>query len=90
MLLPAPPECLVQVALKESLPEIPVNNKGLLMFHNYFPKYLIASPVPNNKKLLDIKYTITVEISALPACAKTKTQMHICRPGEDSVCHQDE
>lgn len=47
--LPAPPECLVQVALKEPLPEIAVNNKDLLMFHNYFLKYLIAAAVPNTR-----------------------------------------
>lgn len=45
MPLPAPPGCLVQVALKESLPEIPVNNKDLLMFHDYFPECLVAAPV---------------------------------------------
>lgn len=32
-----------------NLPEIPVNNKDLLMFHNYFPKYLIAASVPNTR-----------------------------------------
>lgn len=41
--------CVVQVALKESLPETPVNNKDLLMFHNYFPKYVIAAPVPDTR-----------------------------------------
>lgn len=49
MPLPTQLWCVVQVALKESLPETPVNNKDLLMFHNYFPKYVIATPVPDTR-----------------------------------------
>lgn len=49
MPLPAQLWCVVQVALKESLPETPVNNKDLLMFHNYFPKHVIATPVPDTR-----------------------------------------
>lgn len=85
MPLPAPPGCLVQVALKESLPEIPVNNKDLLNVSQLFSRVFSCCTSPQHKKLADIKYTIAVETSGLSACAKTKMQLHICRSGEGSV-----
>lgn len=78
MPLPTPLWCVVQVALKESLPETPVNNKDLLMFHNYFPKYVIATPFPDTRNFGKRKiHTIPVKTSGLSASAKTKIKMHL-------------
>jgi len=49
MPLPTQLWCLVQVALKESLPETPVN-KDLLIFHNYFPRVSYCYTSPRHKK----------------------------------------
>lgn len=81
MPLPTQLWCIVQVALKESLPETPVNNKDLLMFHNYFPKYVIATPFPNTRNFGKCKiHMIPVKTSGLSASAD-KVQDKIASAG---------